>query len=302
MDFNAHAEVAVPARARARLERLCRYVCRPPIAQQRLEEHPSGELRYAFKKRWKGRHRRAPTRAARSDRARVRPRASTSAAHGALPRRAQLARQGSKRGRAPSRHRDHAWPCGAARAFGDNESTDSEPRRRSLGLAAPACVGEDLQSCPHCTGAMRWLEAATTPDAIARLLAKHGLGSAPATEATAARPALARVPQDLSCWARHAALSGRVPSSMRLHGPGSVTKSAWRRLHPASAGALRPLPRVQAGRSAVRITHPRRFSSFESLSAGSTAMPGQNARARPESRSALPRASAAAAAARWSSR
>ena len=49
MGFNVHAEVAVPAYDRARLERLCRYVCRPPIAQERLEEHPSGKLRYTLK-------------------------------------------------------------------------------------------------------------------------------------------------------------------------------------------------------------------------------------------------------------
>jgi len=53
MAFNVHAQVAIPARDRARLERLCRYLCRPPIAQQRLEEHSSGKLRYTFKKPWK---------------------------------------------------------------------------------------------------------------------------------------------------------------------------------------------------------------------------------------------------------
>ncbi len=40
--INVHAEVAVPPRDRARLERLCRYVCRPPIAQERLEEMANG--------------------------------------------------------------------------------------------------------------------------------------------------------------------------------------------------------------------------------------------------------------------
>jgi len=45
-----HARVAIPARDRPRLERLCRYVCRPPIAQDRLEEQPGGKLRYMLKK------------------------------------------------------------------------------------------------------------------------------------------------------------------------------------------------------------------------------------------------------------
>ena len=52
---SVHAEVAVPARDRAQLERLCRYVCRPPIAQERLEETAKGKLRYSLKKPWRDR-------------------------------------------------------------------------------------------------------------------------------------------------------------------------------------------------------------------------------------------------------
>ncbi len=51
--INVHAEVVVPARDRARLERLCRYVCRPPIAQNRLEEMEGGKLSYLLKKPWR---------------------------------------------------------------------------------------------------------------------------------------------------------------------------------------------------------------------------------------------------------
>jgi len=51
--INVHAEVVVPARDRARLERLCRYVCRPPIAQNRLEQLPGGKLSYLLKKPWR---------------------------------------------------------------------------------------------------------------------------------------------------------------------------------------------------------------------------------------------------------
>ena len=35
--FSLHADVCVPARDRAQLERLCRYVARPAIASERLE-------------------------------------------------------------------------------------------------------------------------------------------------------------------------------------------------------------------------------------------------------------------------
>ncbi len=50
--INVHADVAVPARDRPRLERLCRYLCRP-IAQERLEETAHGKLRYTLKKPWR---------------------------------------------------------------------------------------------------------------------------------------------------------------------------------------------------------------------------------------------------------
>jgi hypothetical protein len=51
--MSLHADVAVPARDRKRLERLCRYVARPPIAIDRLEALPDGHLAYRMKTRWR---------------------------------------------------------------------------------------------------------------------------------------------------------------------------------------------------------------------------------------------------------
>jgi hypothetical protein len=48
-----HANVAVPARDRRRLERLCRYVARPPLASTRLSRLPDGRLLYRLKHRWR---------------------------------------------------------------------------------------------------------------------------------------------------------------------------------------------------------------------------------------------------------
>jgi hypothetical protein len=50
---NVHAGAAVPSRDRQRLERLCRYVARPPIAQDRLELTADGRCRYDFRHAWK---------------------------------------------------------------------------------------------------------------------------------------------------------------------------------------------------------------------------------------------------------
>jgi hypothetical protein len=51
--FSLHANVAVPARDRGRLERLCKYAGRPPLATDRLEALPDGRLRYAMKTPWR---------------------------------------------------------------------------------------------------------------------------------------------------------------------------------------------------------------------------------------------------------
>ena len=45
-------KVAIPAGDRDRLERLCRYLARPPIAQDRLTALADGRLRYELKKPW----------------------------------------------------------------------------------------------------------------------------------------------------------------------------------------------------------------------------------------------------------
>jgi hypothetical protein len=48
-----HANVAVPARDRRRLERLCRYAARPPVSTERLSRLPGGQLLYRLKHRWR---------------------------------------------------------------------------------------------------------------------------------------------------------------------------------------------------------------------------------------------------------
>jgi hypothetical protein len=47
-----HAE-PVPAHDRMRLERLCRYTCRPPVATERLSLLPDSRLLYRLKRRWR---------------------------------------------------------------------------------------------------------------------------------------------------------------------------------------------------------------------------------------------------------
>jgi len=50
--FSLHADVAVPARRRDQLERLVRYLVRPPLAAERLTESTGGQLVYHFRRPW----------------------------------------------------------------------------------------------------------------------------------------------------------------------------------------------------------------------------------------------------------
>jgi len=181
MGFNVHAQVAIPARDRAKLERLCRYVCRPPIAQDRLEEQPNGKLRYTLKKPWKD-----GTVALLLEPldliARVcalvpPPRLHMVRYHGVLSSHAKVRSEVVPQADGP-----FSTPrVVQLELFGDNDNSDthSEPRRKPWAWLLRHVFAIDMSTCPHCAGPMRWLEAATTPDAIAKLLAKHGLGPRP---------------------------------------------------------------------------------------------------------------------------
>jgi len=50
--YNLHADTQVPARDRPGLERLCRYILRPPLAKTRIEETAEGEIRLTLKRPW----------------------------------------------------------------------------------------------------------------------------------------------------------------------------------------------------------------------------------------------------------
>jgi hypothetical protein len=51
--MSLHAAVGVPAQDRRRLERLIRYVARPPLAHERLEQRPDRQLTFRLKTPWR---------------------------------------------------------------------------------------------------------------------------------------------------------------------------------------------------------------------------------------------------------
>lgn len=51
--INVHADTVIDGRDRKRLERLVRYIARPPIAQDRLEVLRDGKIKYSMKRVWR---------------------------------------------------------------------------------------------------------------------------------------------------------------------------------------------------------------------------------------------------------
>ncbi|MFO0613022.1 MAG: transposase [Polyangiaceae bacterium] len=176
--FNVHAKVAIPAGDRARLERLCRYLARPPIAQDRLTALADGRLRYEMKKPW-----RDGTYAIVLEPLELLTRL---AAMVSPPRFHMIRFHGVVSSHSSLRSRVVPEPppeSGVKRrevqlslSF-DEES--AEPTRRPWAWLLRHVFQIDVTSCPQCNAEMRWVEVATTTNAIARLLAKHGLAARP---------------------------------------------------------------------------------------------------------------------------
>ena len=51
--INIHAAQAIDGRDRRRVERICKYITRPPVAQDRLERRADGKLELSFKRAWR---------------------------------------------------------------------------------------------------------------------------------------------------------------------------------------------------------------------------------------------------------
>ncbi len=110
--MSLHAATVIDGRDRKRLERMCRYLLRPPFAHDAVLELPDGRVRLSFKSPTRSGATRRRSRAAPISRATGRTRATTAAASGPLLRRI---RQPSQPARAhPSQAR--RTTCGRSHA------------------------------------------------------------------------------------------------------------------------------------------------------------------------------------------
>ena len=98
-----------------------------------------------------------------------------------------------------------------------------EPRKKPWAWLLRHVFEIDVSTCPRCGGATRWLEAATKPDAIARLLAKHGLGPRPPPKPPPKGQLRLALPKP---GAPPAALDGAVRAELHPHAPAAGASAA----------------------------------------------------------------------------
>jgi hypothetical protein len=194
--FSVHANIAVEARDRMRLERLLRYAARPAVSTDRLSELPDGRLHYRLKRPW-----RDGTSAVVFERqdfiAKLAvlvpaPRAHLTRYHGVLAPaaawRSEIVPAGSVRsGDTETKSRTATEESGASTssdALGDQPP--ARDRYYTWAELMKRVFRVDVLECEHCGGRMKILAVIRSPAATERLLKCLGLPSrapplAPAT-------------------------------------------------------------------------------------------------------------------------
>jgi len=172
------ANVAVPARDRRRLERLIRYMARPPLAEERLSVLPDGRIAYVFKRPWRDGTSRVILTPLELIEKLVplvpRPRAHLTRYHGVL---------------APAaRWRPAVIPLPEREA---EPHTDAErhPRNYTWAELMRRVFEFDVLACA-CGGRLRMLSAIHPPEATQKILECLGLPSRPPPIATASESPL----------------------------------------------------------------------------------------------------------------
>ena len=175
---NIHAEVVVDGRDRPRLERVLRYMARPPLATERLELRDDGHVVYRFKKPWKDG---ASAVVLSPDDFIARlcalvppPRFHMTRYHGVLSSHAAARAEIVPKKPPASLAAPVQLPL-----FGKNdeplpsEDKTAKPSRHPWAWLLRRVFAIDILECIRCGGALRIVKVATKPDEIARALGEQ---------------------------------------------------------------------------------------------------------------------------------
>ncbi|MBK9262277.1 MAG: transposase [Polyangiaceae bacterium] len=185
--FNVYAGDSIDGRDRRRIERMCRYLARPPIAMDRLTEMDDGELRYELKKAWRD-GTRFVTLGPYELIARIcamvpPPRFHMVRFHGVLAPNSRLRERvvASARPYVPP-NVERPTPLQLplfGKLFEQPDAEVSHMRRKPWAWLLRHVFAIDVNVCPKCSGRMKWREVALTADAIREGLARAGFARGP---------------------------------------------------------------------------------------------------------------------------
>jgi hypothetical protein len=179
--FSLHAGVRCGTHQRKALERLCRYITRPAIANERLKEDAAGNVVLQLKSPWRDgttHLRMTPLEFMQRLAALVpRPRLHLIRFHGVLAPNAGL-----RAVVVPGPAQDTSVPS--------DEHALGTPARMGWARLLKRVFDLDLEHCPQCGGAFRIIAAIEEPAVIVKILTHLGLQARAPPRAPARRPAL----------------------------------------------------------------------------------------------------------------
>jgi len=194
--FDLHAAVHVAAGDRSRLERLCQYLCRPPLGQERLKRLRDGRVAVELQRPWAdGTTHLVFTPAellARLVPLVPRPRINLLLCHGVLAPNAPWRRAAVARAE-PDDAATPADACARPPRPDDRGPQDpmpgrARPKYRAWAELMRRAFDADVLGCPRCGGRMVVLATIDDPAVIARILTHLGLPMDPGEPAACRAP------------------------------------------------------------------------------------------------------------------
>jgi hypothetical protein len=187
--FNLHAGVRVSAHDRAGLERLARYVTRPPLSKQRLTRQADGRYRIALKMAWRDGTSHivldGPELVGRLAALVPPPRFHLTRYYGVFAPRAKL-RRAVVPGCDNETQRDaDESPCHLGEAA-NLQSAPAQRRRLTWAKLLSRVFSVDVLACPKCSSEMQRVEVCTNAERIREVLAGIAAATGPPLEAPAA--------------------------------------------------------------------------------------------------------------------
>jgi hypothetical protein len=174
--FDLHANVWVSANDRAGLERLCRYILRPPFAQERLRRRSDGRIALELKTAWHDGTRELvfePLELLERLAAMTpRPETNLLICHGVLAARARWRARVVAYGRVASEPTALPPPLVAG---AEGAKAKSGSRAWSWAALMHRAFSIDVLACPHCGGRLRLIATLHDPAVIRQVLAHLAL-------------------------------------------------------------------------------------------------------------------------------